>query len=78
MKESQPVQNSPIENIMRLDDMLEKSTCIDENTGTHIPIVNLLENNLDCHASALSDATSSGRINALVIVLLTVCFYYYE
>lgn len=62
---------------MRLDDMLEESTCIDENTGTQMPIVKLLENNLDCHASALSDATNSGRINALYIGLLTVYLYYY-
>lgn len=58
--------------------MLEESTCIDESSGTQTPIVNLLENNLDCHASALSDATNSGRINALFIGLLTVYFYYYD
>lgn len=77
MKESHPTQNSPIENIMRLDDMLEESTCIDENTEAHMPIVNLLENNLDCHASALSDATNSDNINTLLIGLLTVYFHYY-
>lgn len=78
MKESQPTQNSPIENLMRLGDMLEKSTCVDDNTGTQVPIVNLLENNLDCHASALSDATNTGRINALLIGLLIIYFHYYE
>lgn len=34
MKESQPIQNPPIENVMRLDDMSEKSSCVDHNTGT--------------------------------------------
>lgn len=58
--------------------MLEESTCIDDNSGMQTPIVNLLENNLDCHASALSDATNSGRINALFIGLLTFYFHYFD
>lgn len=76
MKQSQPTQNYPIENILRLDDMIEESTCIDESTGSPMPIVHLLENNLDCHASALSDATNSSSMNALLIASFIIYFHY--
>lgn len=78
MKESIPKKHSSIEDILKLDAMLKESTCTDENSGAQTPIVNLLENNLDCHASALSDATHSSTINALFIALCTVYFPYYN
>ncbi|XP_072401202.1 uncharacterized protein [Diabrotica undecimpunctata] len=71
-RESLQSHNSPIEAVIKMNEVIKESTCIDSVTGTRIPIVDLEPEDMSCHASALSNGTYSNNASVIFVILLII------
>uniref|UniRef100_A0A6P7FU58 Chaoptin-like n=1 Tax=Diabrotica virgifera virgifera TaxID=50390 RepID=A0A6P7FU58_DIAVI len=71
-RESLQSHNSPIEAVIKMNEVIKESTCVDSVTGTRIPIVDLEPEDMSCHASALSNGTYSNNASVIFVILLII------
>nr|XP_022900101.1 toll-like receptor 13 [Onthophagus taurus] len=70
MRESLLSHNAPMENALIMNEALMETTCMDENSGKEIPIVQILPEDSSCHASALSVATKNFKKVSVISIIL--------
>ncbi|XP_022902099.1 chaoptin-like [Onthophagus taurus] len=75
MRESLQSHSAPVDAAATMTEALHEATCTDIDSGVRIPIVQLLPEDMSCHASALSTAPTSTEISVISILL---CYVFYH
>ncbi|XP_057660617.1 chaoptin-like [Diorhabda carinulata] len=75
MRESLQFHNSPVEEVINMNEIIKESTCIDTSSGNRIPIIDLEPEDTSCHASALSNGTYSNNASVIYIIFLIITRY---
>lgn len=73
-RETLQSHDAPLEGTIRMNELLKQTTCVDATSNSRTPIVELPPEDMNCQASALSEAQCLNKTSVIFVLILLFVF----